>query len=535
MALDPEDDTPSGAWERLKHEPELFQQMVELSRTDDIDTLLLSALEYAARRVGAAEGFVALYDQGSGADSVPRWCAVVGRDAERAEWPQLIREVFSRGVTRQALQLWRSIDVVSTQSRTPDSMVGKKIHNVLATPVGRQVRGVLVLQNVSEAAAEDATFRKESVLFAETFASLLGPFVDRAVLIAQSGDMNALGIVGRGRTMVEVRHNVRTVAMRDDVAALVVGPQGSGRTHVVRAIHANSPRRARPLIREHCSAWSAAEANDLLFGAEGATRQPGLLASVDGGTLLLEDIDTLPTATQSALVRFLETGAYRPRGATADRRASVRILATATTDADKPLDMPKLRRDLFIRLNRGLIRLPALRHRREDITDLLEQLGRAAAARHHLSWPGVDAAAAQEATLKRWPGDVAQLASSIDIALRRTEGKRPIDAVALFGPPPEAPRVPIIDDWLHPDIPMMTWGDAKDGLLRAYLLRALIAHDLFRNETARALAITSGQLYANINRFELRGVLEQLDRERAARLGLSKGPEQDRPRQYAAE
>lgn len=524
-----DDEPPSGAWERLKNEPQLFHEMVGLSRIDDIDTLLLSALEFATRRVGAAEGFVALYEHGAGSESVPRWCAVVGRGGERAQWPQVIRDVFSRGVTAKALELWRSIDVVSSQSQPPDSMVVKKIHNVLATPVGRQVRGVLVLQNVSEADARNDTFRKEAVAFTETFASLLGPFVDRAVLIAQTGDANALGILGRGRAMVEVRHDVRIVAMRDDVPSLVVGPQGSGRTHVARSIHANSPRRSRPLVREHCSAWSPTDSTDMLFGVEGASPQTALLASVDGGTLLLEDIDALPSATQSALVRFLDTGTYRPRGATADRRASVRILTTATTEPGKPLDMPKLRRDLFTRLNRGLIRLPALHQRREDIPDLLEHLGRAAAARHHLAWPGLEPSALQEATLKRWKGDVAQLASTIEVALQRTTGKRAIDTESMFGAEAETARIPVIDDWLHKDIPMMTWSDAKDGLLRAYLLRALIAHDLYRNETARALAITPGQLHANINRFELRGELERLDAERAKRLGLSDTPTQDCP------
>ncbi len=512
------DSPPADAWERIKQEPQLFQQLLTCSRTDDIDALLLSAVTYARERVGAAEGFIALYEDGARADSMPRWCAVSGRTAERAEWPQVIRDVFSFGVTAKALELWRNVDVVSTESAHPDSMVLKKIHNVLACPVGGQARGVLVLQNVSDARARDQAFHKEYTEFAQTFASLLSPFVDRAVLIARTGDASALGITGGSRAMVEVRHNVRTVAMRDDVPALVVGPYGSGRTYVARALHANSPRRASPLVREHCSAWVPDEASDHLFGVDGASPRTALLASVDGGTLLLEDIDALPSVTQSALVRYFETGLYRPRGATADRRASVRILATATTDPSKPLDVPSMRRDLFTRLNRGLIRLPAVHQRREDIPELLERLGRVSAARLHLAWPGMTERAIHEATLKRWKGNVAQLATAVEHAIQSTGGKRPIDEDALLGPPPEAPRVPIVDDWLHEDIPMMLWTDAKDGLLRAYLLRALISHDLSRADTARTLGVGTGQLHAMINRYDLRPELEVLDAARARRL-----------------
>jgi anaerobic nitric oxide reductase transcription regulator len=384
---------------------------------------------------------------------------------------------------------------------------------------------VLVLQNVSDERAHTPAFASEYITFTQDFASLLSPFVDRAVLIAQTGDAATLGIVGAGRAMVDVRTHVRGHAMHSDLPVLVVGPQGSGRTHVARAVHANSPRRARPLLHEHCGAWSSDEASDLLFGVDGPHPQAGLLAAVDGGTLLLEEIDTLPGSTQAALVRFLDTGAYRPRGATQDRRASVRLLATATTDSKVPVDLPKLRRDLHTRLSRGRITLPALAQRREDIPELLERLGRDTAARLMLAWPGMTDDAVGAAMLKSWKGNVAELANAIERAMQRTGGRTPIDKESLFGPPPEAPGVALVDAWLHKDIPIMLWTDAKDSLHRAYLLRVLIAHDLSRAETARVLDVGTPHLQAMINRYGLRGELEILDAARARRLRAEEMPE----------
>ena len=77
------DSPPADAWERIKQEPQLFQQLLTCSRTDDIDALLLSAVTYARERVGAAEGFIALYEDGARADSVPRWCAVSRRRSKQ--------------------------------------------------------------------------------------------------------------------------------------------------------------------------------------------------------------------------------------------------------------------------------------------------------------------------------------------------------------------------------------------------------------------------------------------------------------------
>lgn len=506
--------SPTDAWERICREPQLFQELLSYSTMNDIDALLLRAVTYARERVGAAEGFFAIYEDSGAAESTPRWCAVAGRSVERARWPDEIREVFSTGVTRQALELWRKIDVVSPYGASSPSFQIKKIHNVLAVPVGGQARGVLVLQNVDAERLHDEAFHQEYVSFAVTFGSLLSPFVDRAVLIAREGDAVALGVAGSSKATMDLRARLRQVASRDDWHALVIGVPGSGRTHIARVLHATSPRRSGPLVQEHCGAWGPNDACDVLFGVDGPQGQTALLASVDGGTLLLEDIDALPSVAQAALARFLVTGLYRPRGANSDRRASVRIVATAPVPRDAALPQPNVRSDLLNRLTNGLIRLPKLADHREDVPELLERLGRAAAARQNVEWPGVERFTAMDASRRKWQGDIGELAVAVEQALQHTQGRRPIDSEALFGPAPEPPRVPIIDDWLHHGVPILSWHDAKDALHRAYLLRMLIVHDLARAGTARALKINTSVLFSLIERLNLWPTLHELDAER---------------------
>lgn len=495
--------------DKLKREHHLFQQLLDLSRIDDLDPLLLSALQFAVDRVGAAEGFLALYTDGATTASMPQWCAVVGCTDDKSRWPQVIQTAFSRSITAEALNLWQVLDLPSTMSDSSASPLArsftlKKIHNVLAVPVGREVRGVLVLQNRSPERRVGGAFLEGDREFAINFAAVLGPFVDRAVLREKLGNAAALGIVGRSKVMAEVRNNVRAIADRDDVPVLVDGPQGAGRTHIARAIHEHSSRRSRPFVSKKCSAWAGGEALDTLFGAEGAAPRTALLASLDGGTLLLEDIEALPAAAQAALVHFLDTGTYRPRLATADRRASVRLLATSTADLGLASKLGSFRQDLYARLNKGRIRLPALAQRREDVGALLEHLGRAAAAKRNIAWTGLDDDAQREVSLRRWKANVADVATAIDHAVQRVDGKRPIDVEALFGPPPDIEPVPDITDWFRTDLPLMTWSDAKNALHRAYLLHALRMHDGSRARTARALKMGKAQLFANIKKFGLK-------------------------------
>lgn len=503
---------PPENWEKLKREHRLFEQLLTLARMDDLDTLLQSALLFAVDRVGAEEGFLALYEDGATSASVPRWCAVVGCTEDRARWPQVIQTAFSRGVTADALNLWRLLDVPSTMSNPEysahmQSFVVKKIRNVLAVPVGREARGVLVLQNrrVEQPPTSAADFGSDERDFAQAFASMLGPFVDRAVLRERLGNAAALGIVGHSRVMREVRENVRALSERCDVPALIEGPQGSGRKHIARALHEHSSRRARPLVLKRCSAWSPAEASEMLFGAEGATPRTALVASVDGGTLVLEDIEALPADAQAALVQFLDTGSYRPRHASADRQASVRVLATSSIDLALPVKIGTFRRDLYTRLNKGRIRLPPLSQRREDIAELLEHLGRAAAARRNLAWPGLTDHVLAEASLRPWTGNVTELSIAIEHALIGTGGTRPIDDEALFGPLAEVEPVPDITAWFRTDIPLMTWANAKNALHRAYLLHALRMHQGNKARTAKALRMGKAQLFANIKKFGLKG------------------------------
>ena len=135
-----------------------------------------------------------------------------------------------------------------------------------------------------------------------------------------------LGLVGRSEAMQRLRALVRRLGPTT-VSVLVLGPTGTGKELVARALHATSPRVRRPFVAVHCGALPAELLESELFGHlkgsfTGAHRdQPGLIETAASGTLLLDEVGEMPPAMQVKLLRFLQEGEFLPVGARACRSA----------------------------------------------------------------------------------------------------------------------------------------------------------------------------------------------------------------------
>lgn len=237
-----------------------------------------------------------------------------------------------------------------------------------------------------------------------------GDVAARARLAAEH---DLCGLVYASRAMHEVVALAARVAA-SEVSVLITGESGTGKEKLAEILHANSPRRGRPLVRVDAGALPETLLEAELFGAEpgaftGITRRRvGRFEAADGGSLLLDEIGNLPLAGQAKLLRVLQSGRLERLGSSQTLAVDVRVVAATNADLHRAIAAGTFREDLYYRLAVIEIEVPPLARRREDVLPL---------AAHFLagveSRPGPPAALSDEArrALEEhdWPGNVREL------------------------------------------------------------------------------------------------------------------------------
>jgi len=226
---------------------------------------------------------------------------------------------------------------------------------------------------------------------------------------------------------------------------LVVGETGTGKELVARALHARSPRRARPLVKVNCGAISAGLVESELFGHSkgaftGALQQRiGRFQLADGGSLFLDEVGELPLDTQVKLLRALQEQEFEPVGSNQTVRVDVRVIAATNRDLEQAIAEGRFRADLYYRLNVVPLRVPALRERRADINQLalyfLQRCAKKAGKRVH----GIATATLERMMAYDWPGNVRELENVIERAVVLSSGPTvELDAQVLSVTPARA-------------------------------------------------------------------------------------------------
>jgi DNA-binding NtrC family response regulator len=234
-------------------------------------------------------------------------------------------------------------------------------------------------------------------------------------------------VIGNAEAMRQVLDTVSRVA-RSKTTVLVTGESGTGKEVIARAIHFNSPRADRPLVTLNCAAIPDNLLESELFGHErGAftdahTRKEGQFENADRGTIFLDEIGEMNSATQAKILRVLEQGTFTRVGSTQEVRVDVRVIAATNRDLHKAMEEGAFRPDLYFRLNVVAIHLPPLRERMDDLPLLIRHFLTAKARDLELPQKPFTNEALDVLMRYDWPGNVRQLENVVERALVLSRG-----------------------------------------------------------------------------------------------------------------
>ncbi len=238
----------------------------------------------------------------------------------------------------------------------------------------------------------------------------------------QLSDHSFPQLVGRSEPLRELCRSIGQVAPADSTV-LIQGESGTGKELVAQAIHAHSPRRARPFIKVNCAALPEALLESELFGHvrgafTGAMKdRKGRFAEAANGTLLLDEVGSLGLAAQAKLLRVLQEKEFQPVGSSCTQHADVRILAADNRNLAHAVRRTAFREDLFYRLNVFPLRTPPLRECREDIPLLCEHFLLKHAHLHNPPIREITLEAVHALSQYHWPGNVRELENALQRAL----------------------------------------------------------------------------------------------------------------------
>jgi transcriptional regulator with GAF, ATPase, and Fis domain len=208
-----------------------------------------------------------------------------------------------------------------------------------------------------------------------------------------------------------------------DTTVLIQGPSGTGKEVVANAIHARSRRRGAPFVKVNCAALTESLLESELFGhVKGAFTgavgdRNGRFKQADRGTILLDEIGSMPLPGQAALLRVLQEREFEPVGSSVTTTVDVRVIAATNTDLARAVDAGQFRADLYYRLNVFGIELPPLRERADDIPLLSAHFLRRNAGAMRKSIGGFAPEALTALVEYDWPANVRHLENAIEHAV----------------------------------------------------------------------------------------------------------------------
>ena len=319
------------------------------------------------------------------------------------------------------------------------------------------------------------------------------------------------GVVGNSPKMQRVLQLLKAYAPTV-ASVLILGENGTGKELAARALHINSPRKAKSFVAMNCAALNENLLDDELFGHEDGSftgakgQRKGRFEHAHHGTLFLDEVGDMPLALQAKLLRVLENGEVLRIGANDSVKVDVRILAATNKDIAEEVKAGRFRQDLYFRLKVGTVKLPALRERKEDLPQLGAHFLKDLAKKHGKPVPRVAPAVWKAFESYDWPGNVRELKNLLDSMLvldldgELTLDDLPEDAGVKPGSVGVTSHTPAGPDHLV--------GRPMEEVERYYMEKALALTHGNREEAAKLLGIGERTLYRKLQEWKKEGTAE---------------------------
>ncbi|MFN7730443.1 MAG: sigma-54-dependent transcriptional regulator [Pirellula sp.] len=326
------------------------------------------------------------------------------------------------------------------------------------------------------------------------------------------------GIVFASPSMQQLIERLKRIAPTD-ATVLITGESGTGKELIARAIHQNSPRKAKRMVALNVRAVSENLVESELFGhvrgayTDAVTDREGSFQYADGGTLFLDEVGDMPMSTQIKLLRVLEEHQITRVGDNKSIKVNVRLISATNRPLEKMIEDGQFRNDLYYRIKVVTVHLPPLRERREDIIPLMDHFRKQFIRRHNRGPCNFSPAVTRKFYAYAWPGNIRQLRNFVEtMVVLDTDGRLDVDDL-----PPELADGTELQDAASPAAlpaetsvpgasaaaaPNELIGKTMDDIERWAIEETLKLTAGNREEAANILGIGARTLYRKLDKYK---------------------------------
>ncbi|TLY34424.1 MAG: sigma-54-dependent Fis family transcriptional regulator [Nitrospirae bacterium] len=311
-------------------------------------------------------------------------------------------------------------------------------------------------------------------------------------------------IIGKSGAVQDILKLISRVA-GTTATVLIWGETGTGKELVARAIHQNSSRQEKPMVKLNCAGIPEGLLESELFGFEkgaftGAVeRKIGKFELADQGTIFLDEIGDMNPGAQAKILRILQEMEFERLGGIKSIKIDVRVIAATNRDLTEAVKQGMFREDLFHRLNLFSIHMPSLRQRVEDIPILADHFLKEANKRFERSIGSISSEAMNYLMKYEWPGNVRELKNTIERSVLVTDG----DVLSSKFLPQHVTRN--VSEKTPASVPRleMDLAETLRNVERQLILDALERADGVQRKAAKLLGITERVLWYKIKKLEI--------------------------------
>ncbi|GLC28617.1 sigma-54 interaction domain-containing protein [Clostridium omnivorum] len=313
-------------------------------------------------------------------------------------------------------------------------------------------------------------------------------------------------IIGQTESIKAVINKAQRASFSNS-SVLIYGETGVGKEVFAQSIHHSGARKDKPYVPINCAAIPSSLLESMLFGTvkgsfTGAEDKKGLFIEANGGTILLDEINSMDTALQSKLLRVLQDGYIRPLGSNAAIDVDVRIIASLNEEPEKLIREGKLRKDFYYRLSVVRIDVPPLKERKEDIKEFC--LG---FIDYYNKLLGKQVEDIEESVLTAfnsydWPGNIRELKNVIESAMNMVDNSRVLTK-EYFENKIITSKIMTKNPEVHYDLKNKSLEEYIDMIEAEIIKESLLRYNCNISKTAQELKMTRQNLQYKIKKYKL--------------------------------